>query len=181
MRAAPLVWDQNMSESQQRLNTRHDTKLQLNLRNHNISNNPTLYYSKPRIPPVTILTVKKGFIYKALKTSLTDVLVTSCKYGNNKVSQWNMCSFTWLVQIVTWPNPVCTLRWWCLHQSIKYITIKIWQRFLVHAIFKVSSINIWIHIYSVLLSVVIEWVNMLMLTIVLTVSLGIQYKSSHSC
>ncbi len=56
---------------------------------------------------------------------------------------------------------------------------KIWQRFLVHIIFKVSSINIWIHIYSVLLSVVIEWVNMLTVTIVtggITVNLGIQYN-----
>ncbi len=44
---------------------------------------------------------------------------------------------------------------------VKYVNIKIWQSFLVHIIFKVSSINIWIHIYSVFLSVVIEWVNML--------------------
>ncbi len=44
----------------------------------------------------------------------------------------------------------------------KCVNIKIWHRFLVHVIFKVSSINIWIHIYSDLLRVVIEWVNMLM-------------------
>ncbi len=29
---------------------------------------------------------------------------------------------------------------------VKYFNIKIWQSFLVHIIFKVSSINIWIHI-----------------------------------
>ncbi len=39
------------------------------------------------IPAVTIVTVNKVFIYKALKTLLTDVLVTSCKYGENKGSQ----------------------------------------------------------------------------------------------
>ncbi len=145
------------------------------------------------IPPVTIVTVKKVFIYKALKTLLTDVLVTSCKYGKNKGSQLNMCSFTWLVQIVTWPEQFIS----CLHlemiktasklrnkRLVKYVNIKIWQSFLVHIIFKVSSINIWIHIYSVLLSVVIEWVNMLTVTIVtagITVNLGIQYKSRCSC
>ncbi len=47
---------------------------------------------------------KKAFIYKALKTLLTGVLVTSCKYGNNKGSQLNMYSVTWLMQIVTWPE-----------------------------------------------------------------------------
>ncbi len=29
---------------------------------------------------------------------------------------------------------------------VKYVNIKIWQSFLVHIIFKMSSINIWIHI-----------------------------------
>ncbi len=42
----------------------------------------------------TIVTVKKVFIYKALKTLLTDVLVTFCKYEKNKGSQLNMCSVT---------------------------------------------------------------------------------------
>ncbi len=63
---------------------------------------------------------------------------------------------------------------------VKYVNIKMWQSFLVHIIFKVSSINIWIHIYSVLLSVVIEWVNMLTVTIVtagITGELRLQYKS----
>ncbi len=45
------------------------------------------------IPPVTKVTVKTVFIYKALKTLLTGVLVTSCKYGKNKGSQLNMWSF----------------------------------------------------------------------------------------
>ncbi len=105
------------------------------------------------IPALTIVTVKKVFIHKALKTLLT--LVTSCKYGKNKGSQLNMCSFTWLVQIVTWPEQFTS----CLHlekikaasklwnkRLVKYFNIKIWQSFLVHIIFKVSSINIWIHI-----------------------------------
>ncbi len=78
---------------------------------------------------------------------------TSCKYGKNKGSRLNMCSFTWLVQIVTWPEQFNC----CLHlekmitasklqnkRLVKYVNIKIWQRFLVHVIFRVSSINIWI-------------------------------------
>ncbi len=132
---------------------------------------------------LTIVTVKKVFIYKALKTLLTDVLVTSCKYGKNKASQLNMYRVTWLVQIVTWPEQnlemmITASKLWN-KRLVKYVNIKIWQRFLVHMIFRVSSINIWIHIYSVLLSVVIEWVNMLMCGI--TVNIGIQYKSSCSC
>ncbi len=42
----------------------------------------------------TIVTVKTVFIYKALKTLLTGVLVTPCKYGKNKGSQLNMCRVT---------------------------------------------------------------------------------------
>ncbi len=118
------------------------------------------------IPPVTIVTLKKVFIYKALKTLLTDVLVTSCKYGNNKGSKLNMCSFTWLIQIVTWPEQNLTASKLWNKRLLKCVNIKIWQWFLVHIIFRVSSINICICIYSVLLSVVIEWVNMLMVTIV---------------
>ncbi len=132
---------------------------------------------------LTIVTVKKVFIYKALKSLLTDVLVTSCKYGNNKASQLNMCSVTWLVQIVTWPElnleKMLTASKLWNKRLVKYVNINIWQRFLVHMIFRVSSINTWIHIYSVLLSVVIQWVNMLMYGI--TVNIGIQYKSSCSC
>ncbi len=47
------------------------------------------------IPPVTIVTVKKVFIYKALKTLLTDVLVHFMQiWKKNKGSRLNMCSFT---------------------------------------------------------------------------------------
>ncbi len=62
---------------------------------------------------------------------------------------------------------------------VKYVNIKIWQRFLVHIIFKVSSINIWIHNYYIFLSVVIESVNMLMVTIVtdgITVNINLIYS-----
>ncbi len=86
-----------------------------------------------------------------------------------------MCSFTWLVQIATWPEQYIS----CLHlekmmtasklqneRLVKYVNIKIWQRLLVHIIIRVYSINICIRVYAVLLSVVIERVNMLMVTIV---------------
>ncbi len=41
-------------------------------------------------------------------------------------------------------------------RMVKYVNIKIYLRCLVHIVFKVSSINICIRIYTVLLSVVIE-------------------------
>ncbi len=65
------------------------------------------------IPPVTIVTVKKVFIYKALKILLTGVLVHFLQIWKqiNKGSQLNMCSFTWLVQIVTWPEHLLFAPW----------------------------------------------------------------------
>ncbi len=102
--------------------------------------------------------MRKVFIYKALKTWLTDVLVHFLQI--NKESQLNICSFKWLVQIFTWPEQFIS----CLHLEkmmtaskhqnemlVKYVNIKIWQRFLVHIIFRVYSITVCICIYSVLL------------------------------
>ncbi len=77
-----------------------------------------------------------------------------------------MWSFTWLVQIVTWPDQFIS----CLHHEkmmtasnlqnkrlVKYVVnIKIWQKNLVHIIFKVSSVHIWIRNYYILLSVVLS-------------------------
>ncbi len=77
-----------------------------------------------------------------------------------------MCSFTWLVQIVTWPEQFIS----CLQLEKMMIASKLQNKRLVKyvkdMIFRVSSINICISIYLVLLSVVIEWVNMLKIIIV---------------
>ncbi len=85
-----------------------------------------------------------------------------------KYVQFHMVSANWPDQFIS-----------CLHHEkmmtasklqnksvVKYVNIKTWHRFLVHIIFKVSSINIWIHNYYILLSVFIVSVNMLMITVV---------------
>ncbi len=135
---------------------------------HNAHNNNNNGYPKivficfnPFNPSAHNSDRKKVFIYKALKTSLTGVLVNI---------PTNMETIMKYVQCVTWPyqnleKMITASKLWN-KRLVKYVNIKIWQRFLVHVIFRVSSINICICIYSVLLSVVIEWVNMLMVTIV---------------
>ncbi len=107
------------------------------------------------IPLVTIVTVKKVFIYNALKALLTDVLVHFLQIWKNQGSQ-NVqfhtisanCHMTRAVYFLfaAWEDDAASKLQ--KERLVKNVIIKIWQKLLVHVIFKVSSINICIHIIS---------------------------------